>query len=284
MSEIQRDAGSSASSELDAASPADRDAKIEQLLLVGLDHYFSAQYEQAVNVWTRALFIDRSHQRARAYIERARSALAERQRESEELLQSGVAAFHRGQSDEARRLLKAAIAGGAPADEALAVLERLNRLSPGAPIETPVRSRRGRTEPRRVDVGRPSGSRAGLGVFVVLAIAAVGAGAYALSIDRPNWRTLFDAAAAPPATIASPTPQDLPLPRRGEVVLARARSLAASGHLHEALAALDDVRSTDLQRDDADRLRADLQRQLLNMATMPPIPAGASERLDRRVP
>ena len=76
-------------------------------------------YEQAINVWTRALFLDRSHARARAYIERARSALAERQRESEELLQSGVAAFERGEGDEARRLLQAAIDGGAPSDEAL---------------------------------------------------------------------------------------------------------------------------------------------------------------------
>src|SRR6184192_1111118 len=59
----------------DGALEADRDAKIEQLLLIGLDHYFAAQYEQAINIWTRALFFDRSHARARAYIERARSAL-----------------------------------------------------------------------------------------------------------------------------------------------------------------------------------------------------------------
>src|SRR5712692_9721426 len=113
---------------LDAASDADRDAKIEQLLLVGLDHYFAAQYEQAINVWTRALFLDRTHARARAYIERARSALAERQRQSEELLQTGIAAFHRGEGDQARRLLQAAIDAGAPAEEALALLDRLTRL------------------------------------------------------------------------------------------------------------------------------------------------------------
>src|SRR5688572_31519314 len=101
------------------ASDTDRDAKIEQLLLVGLDHYLAAQYEQAINVWTRALFLDRSHARARAYIERARSALAERQRQSEELLQNGLAAFARGDSDEARRLLEAAMHHGAPSDEAL---------------------------------------------------------------------------------------------------------------------------------------------------------------------
>src|SRR5918911_4651402 len=103
---------------LDAASDADRDAKIEALLLVGLDHYFAGQYDQAINVWTRALFLDRSHPRARAYIDRARSALAERQRESEELLQKGIAAFHRGETDEARRLLQSAIEGGAPPEEA----------------------------------------------------------------------------------------------------------------------------------------------------------------------
>src|SRR3954465_12808047 len=116
----------------DVTSEPDRDGKIEQLLLVGLDHYFGARYELAINVWTRALFLDRSHARARAYIERARSALAERQRESEELLQNGVAAFERGEGDEARRLLHAAIDGGAPSEEALAVLERLNRLD--APV------------------------------------------------------------------------------------------------------------------------------------------------------
>src|SRR5258707_8473314 len=112
----------------DVASGTDCNAKIDQLLLVGLDHYFAARYELAINVWTRALFIDRSPPRARAYIDRARSALAERQRESEELRQNGVAAFQRGESDEARRLLQAAIEGGAPSEEALAVLERLNRL------------------------------------------------------------------------------------------------------------------------------------------------------------
>ena len=129
------------------ASDADRDAKIEQLLLVGLDHYFAAQYEQAINVWTRALFLDRSHARARAYIERARSALAERQRESEELLQNGVAAFQRGDGDEARRLLQAAIDGGAPSDEALA----------GARSPEPPRARAARPAP--ADDRRPSRRR-----------------------------------------------------------------------------------------------------------------------------
>src|SRR3954467_3242731 len=100
MSDPLRTDGSRAT---DAGSASDRDAKIEQLLLAGLDHYFAAHYELAINVWTRALFFDRSHARARAYIERARSAPAERQRQSEEMLQNGTAAFRRGDSGEARR-------------------------------------------------------------------------------------------------------------------------------------------------------------------------------------
>src|ERR1041385_8151035 len=155
----------------DAASAIDRDAKIEQLLLAGLDHYFARQYEHAINVWTRALFLDRSHARARAYIERARSAMAERQRESEEMLQHGVDAFRRGESDEARRLLNAAIDRGAPTDEALVVLERMNRLAANRrraaraarrPPRAPgARRRRGGCWPRAVEPARrrPPGGR-----------------------------------------------------------------------------------------------------------------------------
>jgi hypothetical protein len=68
------------------------------------------------------------------------------------------------------------------------------------------------------------------------------------------------------ATLA-PVTRDvvLALPRRGETALARARSLAAGGALHDALSVLDGVRATDPQKPDADRLRADLQRELLRL-------------------
>src|SRR5438034_8043026 len=122
MSDPLRTDGSRA---LDAAPDADRDAKVEQLLLAGLDHYFSGQYDHAINVWTRALFFDRSHARARAYIERARRAQAERQRESEELLHTGTAAYRSGDVKEARRLLQAALDAGAPLELAFPMLERL---------------------------------------------------------------------------------------------------------------------------------------------------------------
>src|SRR5262245_16606021 len=125
-----------------ASSGVERDAKIEQLLLAGLDHYFASQYEQAINIWTRALFIDRNHARARAYIERARRAQAERQRVSEELLHNGAVAYRRGDGREARRLLQAAVDAGAPFEDAFPMLERLNQLdaTPAPPVLPNTRS------------------------------------------------------------------------------------------------------------------------------------------------
>src|ERR1044071_10088187 len=92
-----------------AAADPERATRIEELLVSGLDHYFAEDYEQAINVWTRVIFLDREHDRARAYIERARKAIAERQRQSEELLHEGVDAYRTGNVERARDLLTRAV-------------------------------------------------------------------------------------------------------------------------------------------------------------------------------
>ena len=51
---------------------AEREARIEELLVSGLDEYFAGRMDHAVNIWTRVLFLDRANDRARAYIDRAR--------------------------------------------------------------------------------------------------------------------------------------------------------------------------------------------------------------------
>src|SRR3954471_22623456 len=123
--------------------PESSESRIEELLLAGLDHYFNGQHELAVSVWTRVLFLDRTHARARAYIERARTAIAERQREGDELLHAGLAAFTRGDAGDARRLLTSAVERGARPEEALAALQRMDRLVPAAPVpELPRRALR----------------------------------------------------------------------------------------------------------------------------------------------
>lgn len=254
----------------DAHSGAEREAKIEHLLLTGLDHYFDGEYDQAINIWTRALFLDRGHARARAYIERARGALAERQRESEELLQRGLAAFDRGASAEARRLLEAAITRGAPRDEALSVLDRIQRLelrgpSPDdvVPVSEPsvpaVPAVPAVTTPRTNDT-----SRWRLIAWLALALLVVLTAFVVAGVVEVQWvwgRPQPPQAVAPNAAVA-PEPE-LPLPRRGERALARARRLAQTGRLRDALVSLDQITMTDEQKSLADRLRADIQRQLL---------------------
>ena len=267
-----------------AASEADRDAKIEQLLLAGLDHYFAAQYDHAISVWTRVLFLDRSHARARAYIERARSALAERQRESEELLQNGVAAFERGDGGEARRLVQAAMEGGAPTDEALAVLDRLDRLETSPATEPPSPSARARTGATPAAAGSVANwsalSIAGLFVFVLAA-----SGAYSAAVWGPlEWRAMLPWQAAPARVVGATTAREpaLPLPRRGELALTRARAFVATGHFRDALTTLDLVRQTDPEKAEADRLRGEIQLQLIALSPVPAQPR--TETTDRPVP
>lgn len=180
------------------ASEADRDRKIEQLLLAGLEHYFASEYEQAINVWSRALFLDRSHAQARAYIDRARGALAERQREGEELLQNGIAAFHRGESRQARQLLKAAMSGGAPPDEALAVLDRLDRLE----LATIAPFRASTATSRKPSQSAVSFLWVGIGAFIIAA-------AVFAAATRSTWHRLLGStpvAASMPSNPASVAP------------------------------------------------------------------------------
>lgn len=254
---------------LEAASTGDRDAKIEQLLLLGLDHYFAARYDQAIHVWTRALFLDRTHPRARAYIDRARSALAERQRRSEELLHSGAAAFHEGDAGRARSLLLAAIDGGANPDEASALLDRLARLETvaGANGARPV----ARPHARPVADAMPARRSSAAWALSALTLAAIAAVVF-LAVDWQPVRAVLlpDLETIPQAQAPTPHEPTPAPPRRGELAVARAHALIAGGHLHDALDLLARVGPTDPLRSDADRLTADIQRQLLALAPMPP--------------
>jgi hypothetical protein len=247
-------------------SDRERDARVEELLLTGLDHYFSGQHDQAVNVWTRVLFLDRGHARARAYIERARGAIAERQREGEELLHTGAAAFQRGDQAAARALLKSAVDRGAGGEEAMALLQRLDRLETSAPqVETGIRhaTRAGRdagvTPSDGSAVTRLGWIVAGIVAGVLLAAATL------VSIgDRgARWFGLaHDARLAAPSRPEEP----LPVPAASELSIARARMLRTRGHLREALVALESVRYGDRFRAEADDLRAAIQQELLAAA------------------
>jgi tetratricopeptide (TPR) repeat protein len=237
------------------------ESRIEELLLAGLDHYFNGQYELAISVWTRVLFLDRSHARARAYIERARGAIAERQREGEELLQTGTAAFQRGDAEGARRLLTSAVERGAQPDEALAMLDRLQRLSP-VPVanEEMVRTR------HPMHRNSPVGERRGIRAATLLLVLAIGLASGVLVMIA--WSSgVLPWSPWPASTPAAAAPESpLPVPTASEVSLARARAWSGIGRLRDALIALDAIRPGDPLRPQADELRAEIQRQLLAAA------------------
>ena len=261
MSDPQREQASSANE----AAGATRDARIEELLLTGLDHYFASRHAEAINVWTRVLFLDRSHARARAYIERARSAIAERQRESDELLQRGMAAFNDGEAQVARRLLtRAAERAGSQQEEALAVLGRIERLEAAATLDAPANGerRRGRT---RADTSLPA-RRPLVWLAFVVTIAALGTIAVLVATHSgraPSWMALLPGEMPQGASMA---PVPLPTPQPGEVALVRARALYSRGRLSDALRVLDEARSGEPPSSEADALRADIQRMLLDAA------------------
>jgi hypothetical protein len=256
------------------ATAPERESRIEELLLAGLDHYFSGQHELAISVWTRVLFLDRSHARARAYIERARGAIAERHREGDELLQSGAAAFSRGDVADARRLLTSAVELGARPEEALAMLERLDRLAPADPIDLTPDAPAGPRRRRLIGGADSATERQGIRAATLLLVLAIGLAAGVLMMNAWSsgvlpWGPAQATIAAPVRTVLDP----LPVPTAAEVSLARARAWSTSGRLRDALAALDAIRPGDPLRAQADELRARIQQQLLDAARATTIPA-----------
>ena len=247
-------------------SELDREARVEELLLNGLDHYFAGQHELAINVWTRALFIDRGHARARAYIERARGAIAERQREGEELIHTGAAAFERGEAETARRLLMSAVDQGTITEEALALLERIDRLQAAGGRQEPRHERRTPVHhgPASTGTARPDRSWLGwVGAGIVLGV--VGA-VVALGVASSRGAQLFSRDAASPAETVRARDEPLPVPSASDVWIARAQAQFDRGHLHEALLALDGIRPGDPLSAQADRLKAAIQSKLLEAA------------------
>jgi hypothetical protein len=256
---------------LQAQTGADDEARIEHLLVTGLDHYFAERYEQAINLWTRVLFLDRNHDRARAYIDRARSAQAERQRMSEALVHQGLDAFDKGEVARARELLSDALDQGASHDVALGVLGRIDRLDAGqrAPIRTPPAIRRKAFSTSVTDGEREPSHRGTLALWWATAAAIVLVAAISFVIVSPNGLSDWFPVQATTSTPVqfTPAPAPLPIPAPTEGYLAQARAMFAGGKLRDALRALDRVPVGDTLRPDAERLRADIQRELLAVAT-----------------
>jgi hypothetical protein len=255
----------------DVSGAAGEDARIEHLLVAGLDQYFAGDFESAINLWTRVLFLDRHHDRARAYIERARSAQAERQREAEALVHQGLDAFDRGEVEHARVLLSDALNQGASHDLTLGVLDRIERLdvATGRVSEPsrPGRPTRVLPNARTVVVARSMPSSPARFWGLILALLAVLGTASWWIWTTSSWQAIWPAqdVAARMATIPEVN-APLPVPSVSEAYMRRGEHLFESGRLRDALAELDRVPAGDPLRATADEMRAHIQRELLALA------------------
>jgi tetratricopeptide (TPR) repeat protein len=249
---------------LDAAGgAADRDGRIEALLVEGLDAYFAGRYADAIHVWTRVLFLDRSHARARAYIDRARTAMAERHRVGDELLQSTEALLDQGRTDAARALFAQAVDAGGEDERVAALRLRFERIERVERLARPEARRRATDRvpatPAPVLPGwhwrrRPVGAIvAGAGLLLAAAV---------IGLAASDW---FRAGvpARPDRLADRPAAGPWPVPSTAEVALIRARTLLDRGRLAEALQTLDRVGADSAARVDADALRIRIQDLLL---------------------
>ena len=253
----------------DGPADADRDALIERLLLAGLEHYFEGRYEQAVNIWTRVAFLERGHGRARAYIERARGALAEQQRETEESLHRGLEAFRTGDLANARELLTRAVADGG-SETALVFLQRLGIAEAGhAAAATIPRGASDTTVSPLLRRHTDRAARRATNWTATIAVSLVIASTIFLAA-QPIASWLGEQPVVAP--LASPRASDpVQVVRMSEIRLAQAKALSDSGRLQEALRTLDAVDRGDPLRRDAETLIASIQGALL--ATVPTSPA-----------
>jgi tetratricopeptide (TPR) repeat protein len=239
----------------ESLSDVERQTRIEQLLVSGLDEYFAGRLDHAVNIWTRVLFLDRANDRARAYIDRARRAQAEAQRETEALVHQGLQAFDAGEVEQARTLLTAALERGAAHEQALPVLHRIGLLATPAVVPEPRRVRW-----RRAAGPAPAGRwRPWLWLIAAALLVASAAGLW-IVIVNPGGSGGSTTPMVEPGTAA------LPVPGASEAYLARAQLLFAAGKLPDALTLLDRVAPGDDGYAAAQALRGRVQRELLRAA------------------
>ena len=233
---------------LDTGADPDRDSRVESLLVEGLDRYFIGQYEDAVHIWTRVLFLDRTHSRARAYIDRARTALAERQRRSDELLHASQTLLDQGRTTAARQLLTEAIASTGDDERAAALRMRLDRAERAQSARAP--ELQGAVTTSDAFVQSP--------VVWWTLVAATALVSVWLIGRIAGWQPIETADA--PAVLTSSI---VPVLSRADVAIVRARTLYARGRLAEALRALDRVGDDSTLHAEADQLRVEIQWLLL---------------------
>ena len=241
--------------------------KIEQLLLVGLDHYFAGPL-RAGDQRLDARAVSRSRPRPRARLHRARAQRAGRAparigraaARTASPRSSAAKATRRGGCCRRRSTAARPPKKRSPCSIARPSRSGGRRRRPSARSDRPPRERRPRRGARqgalcrRASAHRRHRRRGGGSRGQRLARLD------AISFDWRSFGGLARAARPEPAPVAlAPVARDaaLPLPRRGEMALQRARALAAGGHLRDALV---DSRRGAADRSPAARCRSPARR------------------------
>ena len=228
------------------------------MLVDGLDRYFDGRYDDAIHLWTRVLFLDRAHSRARAYIDRARTALAEEQRRADEVLEASRDLLERGQTEAARDLLAEAVASSADDERASALRLRLERVerahAPHSARRLPIVN-----APQAI----PAWSWKRRSPALIAAVLVAAGLLLILVASRSAVRDVMRLSATGDILSPSIVPAALPVLSISEAALVRARTLYGRGRLAEALQSLDRVDDGSAVRADADALKVEIQRLLL---------------------
>jgi hypothetical protein len=241
----------------------DQAARIEQLLMAGLDEYFAGRYDRAVQVWSRVFFLDRTNPRARAYIERARGAVAERQR----LAEAAVAARESerspaGRDDDGRASLTD-LRGPCLEGEGLLVVSGALAARLAPPVPAPV------------DVAAaPAAASRRARIAHMLLVAAAGVLLFVAGYTVAARDRLADLVSGVPAR---PRAVDPPA-HASEIVLDEARQALAARRYDDARRALARIPAGDPLRRQADTLAAELQRvwPVVSPMLAPDVPAVAA--------
>ena len=255
----------------------DDQKKMEQYLADGDRAYDAADYQQAIDLWSRIFLIDVTNDQASERIERAKAKRREIESKVETLLGSAITAFDRRDTNRARTELTEVLRIDPGNTTAQEYMDRLNEPVEGgaaatvsdfipppmedrldldffddeapAGSETPLMP----PDPASAAAAKKAGAAAktkqppaprklpvGL-IAAVLAILVLGGGGYFV------WNRFMNQPEADPAAAQS--------------ILNRASTLAAQGKFDQAIGLLQDIKPNDPQHDKALEMIADLQQK-----------------------
>lgn len=258
MSDDETPQASTAPSQPSSAAD-DQAARIEQLLMAGLDEYFAGRHDRAVQVWSRVFFLDRTNARARAYIERARGAVAERQRLAEAASAAGEGDPSRPMHDDGRMSVAEPRAAGVERDGLLVVSGALAaRLAP--PVAVPLDA-----------TPAPAAASRRARIAHVLLVAAAGVLLFVAgyTVAARDWLAdLVSGVSARQRAVEQPA-------HASEILLNEARQALAARRYDDVRRALARIPAADPLRRQADLLAAELQRvwPVVSPMLAPDVPA-----------